>query len=430
MTTTYDSAIYQNLTNDTFNDTTPCFENDDDQVHAWFSIKIILGLLYCTVFSLAVGGNSLVIYVVVTNRSMQSVTNLFITSLAVSDLAVNVTSLWLTPVYSYLKRWVWGQALCYAMPLFQGTTIFISSFTLTAIAVDRYVVIVYPFKPRMSRKVCLLVICCIWLVSLSFLTPYAFHMKMTYIHKCDIYICHEHWPKQEIKVVFGIVVMTLQFGVPFLLIAFCYTLIWFHLKFRSKALGPRSDADLLRKRRMLKMLISMVVIYALCWIPPNVMNMIHDAFGAEITQNLTYFVFIYIFSHLISMTATMWNPFLYAFMNDSFKREFRIVLGRCCMTDEKKKKLLQHRRSTTTTLNLSRTETGKFLSKTVNDDSRLKVKFSLIPPMPSKNDEKNGSTNMVFKETELSAGSHNNSTVTTSLKISRNNSFDEQEFLL
>ncbi len=82
-------------------------------------------------------GNSLVVYVVSTGRGMRTVTNLFIANLAVSDLMVNFTSLWLTPLFNHLRRWVWGGALCHGLPLFQGTSIFISTLTLTSIAVDR-----------------------------------------------------------------------------------------------------------------------------------------------------------------------------------------------------------------------------------------------------------------------------------------------------
>lgn len=83
--------------------------------------KIAFACLYTMVFVTALSGNSLVLYVVSSNKSMQTVTNLFIANLAVSDLLVNCTSLWLTPLYTYMGKWDWGAALCHALPLFQGT---------------------------------------------------------------------------------------------------------------------------------------------------------------------------------------------------------------------------------------------------------------------------------------------------------------------
>lgn len=429
MTTVEGEFITTVLPNLSLNDTRP---ESTGQVHEWLGVKLMLAFMYCTVFLLAVGGNVLVIYVVISNRSMQTVTNLFITNLAVSDVAVNCTSLWLTPLYTYLGRWVWGLALCYAMPLFQGTSIFISSFTLTAIAVDRYIVILYPFKARMSPRICLLVMLFIWTSSVFFVAPYAVNMHMMYDNSSNISLCLEQWLYPQTRVIYGVVVMTLQFGCPFVIIAFCYSMIWFHLKYRETSLGPRSEAELHRKRRMLKMLISMVVIYALCWIPPNVMNIVHDFYGPDIT-NSNYFVFIFILAHFVSMTATMWNPFLYAFMNDSFKREFRTVLGRwCCRKYSKNNNKFVQRKSAGS---ISRTETGKF---TTVDDSRLNVKFSLLPPSENVSPEiKTKKLNNVHseeetnnsKETELLV--NHNSTDVNSLKFNNsNNSLEEHEYLL
>uniref|UniRef100_A0A915CPU9 G-protein coupled receptors family 1 profile domain-containing protein n=1 Tax=Ditylenchus dipsaci TaxID=166011 RepID=A0A915CPU9_9BILA len=103
--------------------------------------KTVFLLSYLTVFLTSISGNSLVVYVVLTSKNMQTVTNIFITNLAAADLLVCITSLWLTPVYTYIGHWIWGDWLCYGLPLFQGTSIFISTLTLMSIALDRYFVI-------------------------------------------------------------------------------------------------------------------------------------------------------------------------------------------------------------------------------------------------------------------------------------------------
>uniref|UniRef100_A0A915JRE8 G-protein coupled receptors family 1 profile domain-containing protein n=1 Tax=Romanomermis culicivorax TaxID=13658 RepID=A0A915JRE8_ROMCU len=293
-----------------------------EEIHELMISKIFFAFLYIAVCSTAVLGNSLVIYVVVTNRAMQTVTNLFITNLAVSDLVVNLTSLWVTPLYTYLGHWIWGEALCHAVPLFQGTSIFISSLTLTAIAIDRYTVILYPFRPRMSVNVCITVIIFVWLVSLMLVAPYAVHMKLEFRPLCKNSICKEVWAYPHIQIVYGFVVLALQFGVPFLVISFCYGRIWIDMILRQARLNRRSDTDIRRKRRMLKMLVCMVVVFALCWLPPNILNIMKDS-GLSQTNA---FVFLFLLAHVISMTSSMWNPFLYGFLNDNFRREFMAVL--------------------------------------------------------------------------------------------------------
>uniref|UniRef100_A0A914VXC8 G-protein coupled receptors family 1 profile domain-containing protein n=1 Tax=Plectus sambesii TaxID=2011161 RepID=A0A914VXC8_9BILA len=193
----------------------------------WMLTKMLLGMLYTAVFIVAVSGNSLVVYVVMSNRNMQTVTNLFITNLAISDLLVNFTSLWLTPIYTYIGHWVWGGWLCYGLPLFQGTSIFISTLTLTAIAIDRYIVIVHPMKRRISVHLCIAVITFIWTLSLLLVMPYAVQMRMTFIPRpCSFFLCIEHWGNDNLRSTYGMIVMSLQFIVPFVIIGFCYIRIW------------------------------------------------------------------------------------------------------------------------------------------------------------------------------------------------------------
>jgi len=51
-----------------------------------------------------------------------------------------------TPLSGLLKSWVFGEALCHLVPMILGVTVHVSTLTSTAIAVDRYLVIVHPFR--------------------------------------------------------------------------------------------------------------------------------------------------------------------------------------------------------------------------------------------------------------------------------------------
>ncbi|VDP16591.1 unnamed protein product [Soboliphyme baturini] len=223
-----------------------------DSLHEHIASKVALGVVYVLIFTTALFGNGLVIFVVIRNHSMQTVTNFFICNLALSDIFVNITSLWLTPLYVYLARWVWGRVMCHMMPLTQGTSIFISSLTLTAIAVDRYIVILNPFRKRMTVSTCLTVIVSIWLLSLMLVAPYALHMSLVYDQDCGIFICLEVWEYVQLQAAYGFVVLALQFGIPFLIITFCYSRIWYHLSTRNTLVNLRSSAELRRKKRLLK----------------------------------------------------------------------------------------------------------------------------------------------------------------------------------
>ncbi|CAB3399848.1 unnamed protein product [Caenorhabditis bovis] len=287
-------------------------------------VRLVLFLLYITVFVVAVTGNFLVVYVVMTNKKMQTVTNIFITNLAVSDIMVNFTSLWLTPMYTYIGHWIFGGGLCHGLPLFQGTSIFISTMTLTAIAIDRYIVIVHNssnvnINDRMSMRTCIIIIVMIWSTSLCLVMPYAVNMKLNFIGEpCNFMICSEDWSSESFRTVFGVFVMSLQFIVPFILIGISYTCIWVFLSSRRFVRERKNETN--RKKRLLRMLIIMVVIFAVCWFPFNLLNILRDIKWDAFLK--PYFSFVFLLVHLISMTATCWNPILYAWMNESFREEF------------------------------------------------------------------------------------------------------------
>jgi hypothetical protein len=112
---------------------------EDPAVQAFFFI------CYTTIFVLGVFGNVLVCYVVGRNRAMQTVTNFFITNLALSDILLCILAVPFTPLYSFLGQWIFGRVLCHLVAYAQGTSVYISTLTLTSIAIDRFFVIIYPF---------------------------------------------------------------------------------------------------------------------------------------------------------------------------------------------------------------------------------------------------------------------------------------------
>ena len=110
------------------------------------SLRAIFITMYCIIFVLGISGNSLVVYVVLRNPAMQTITNVFITNLAAADIMMCLLAVPFTPLSGLLKSWVFGEVLCHAVPMILGVSVHVSTLTSIAIAVDRYFVIVYPFR--------------------------------------------------------------------------------------------------------------------------------------------------------------------------------------------------------------------------------------------------------------------------------------------
>ncbi len=60
-------------------------------------------------------------------------------------------------------------------------------------------------------EVCIAVITFIWTLSLLLVMPYAIHMRMTFIAQpCEFWLCTEEWAMEDLKSIYGIIVMSLQ----------------------------------------------------------------------------------------------------------------------------------------------------------------------------------------------------------------------------
>jgi len=98
------------------------------------------------VFVVGTVGNITVLVVLLWRRSRSQVgTQLFVGSLAVADLGLMLTTVWLG-AYAHIYGWVFGVILCKLQYLWQWLTSNCSIWTLAALSIDRYVrVLLYPF---------------------------------------------------------------------------------------------------------------------------------------------------------------------------------------------------------------------------------------------------------------------------------------------
>ena len=296
-------------------------------------LRAVFIIVYSAIFLLGISGNSLVVHVVARNKSMHTITNIFITNLAVSDIAMCLLAVPFTPISALMQNWFFGETLCHIVPMTLGVSVHVSTLTSTAIAIDRYFVIVHPFKPRMNVAVCLALIIAIWVTSISISLPLAIYQKVSWSND-DEYICHESWPQKTARQFFTVTSLVLQYIIRAASSSTATRKCHAH---SSRAPRPRSaragkardreEMEIKRKRRTNRMLIAMVSIFVCCWLPLNVLHVAAEYDPGIL--NSGYYMLTFLIVHVIAMSSTIYNPFLYAWMNDNFKKEFKTVLPAC-----------------------------------------------------------------------------------------------------
>ncbi|MCL4148270.1 UNVERIFIED_CONTAM: hypothetical protein GTU68_044035 [Idotea baltica] len=287
--------------------------------------QVIFYIQYITIFILGAFGNCLVCYVVFRNKNMQTVTNYFIANLALSDILLCVLAVPFTPLYFFMGEWIFGRVLCHLLSWSQGVSVYVSTLTLTSIAIDRFFVIIYPFRPRLRLQVCYFIIISIWIFSLSATIPYAFYIGQAKYE--GRYYCEEFWPSETIRQVFSLFTTVMQFVIPFIVILYCYVKISLRMSERYKPGSKnlkKEEMERERKRRTNRMLIAMVSIFGISWLPFNLYHLVHDYYALAAEWKYTSIAFF--ITHVVAMSSTCYNPFLYAWLNENFRKEFQLVL--------------------------------------------------------------------------------------------------------
>ena len=115
--------------------------------------QVTVYCMYIVIFVLALLGNGVVCYIVQSSPRMRTVTNYFICNLAIGDILM---TLFCVP-FSFISililgYWPFGVILCHLVNYSQAISVLVSAYTLVAISVDRYIVIMWPLRPRITKR--------------------------------------------------------------------------------------------------------------------------------------------------------------------------------------------------------------------------------------------------------------------------------------
>uniref|UniRef100_A0A8K9X5U2 Gastrin/cholecystokinin type B receptor n=1 Tax=Oncorhynchus mykiss TaxID=8022 RepID=A0A8K9X5U2_ONCMY len=258
----------------------------------------------------------------------------------------------------------------------------ISTFSLVAIATERYSAICNPLKSRawQTRSHAYRVIAAIWVLSLVMMVPYPLFSHLKSFPKPDRttgHMCRLDWPSGGVEQTWYMLLLLILFFIPGVVMIVAYGLISRELcrgmKFELdqnressgetptphngvnttvttsnndtdddgcyiqmpkkppsmelSTLTPPTPAKLLAKKRVIRMLIVTAVLFFLCWMPLYTANT-WKAFHISSAHRLLSGAPIS-FIHLLSYTSACVNPVIYCFMNTRFRKALLTTFAHC-----------------------------------------------------------------------------------------------------
>ncbi|KAK3919160.1 RYamide receptor [Frankliniella fusca] len=275
---------------------------------------VAVTVMYSSVFVVALVGNGLVMYCVVSSPRMRTATNYMLLNLAVGDMLMTLLCVPFTFVSTLLLQfWPFGAELCHTVSFSQAVSVLVSAYTLVVISVDRYLAVMRPLRPRLSRRDAKWSMAAVWAGALATALPIPYWSRLgqpePWHRACDRWVCQEDWPTAESRQYYSMALMSLQYLAPSCVLLFTYTRI----------------AVVIWNYQMIKMMVVVVAGYTICWLPFNALVVAWDTdTGLGEWKGLPPLWFC---THWLAMSHSCLNPLIYYWMNARFRACYRLALA-------------------------------------------------------------------------------------------------------
>lgn len=120
-----------------WNDSALFYREENVDLSPGLEVLATISVTYALIISVGLLGNTILIKVFFKIKSMQTVPNIFITSLAFGDLLLLLTCVPVDASRYMVDTWLFGRVGCKVISFIQLTSVGVSVFTLTVLSADR-----------------------------------------------------------------------------------------------------------------------------------------------------------------------------------------------------------------------------------------------------------------------------------------------------
>ncbi|XP_041478034.1 G-protein coupled receptor 54-like [Lytechinus variegatus] len=300
----------------------PYEPSPSERVYSWlvptiFSVITLAGL----------AGNFVVIYTIYCHTKNRTVTSYYILNLALTDIAFLLCCAPFTASVYATPTWLFGRFMCKFVFYMMQVSAQATCITLTAMSVDRYQAIVYPLKSLRNRtpQIALLVSIGIWTCSALLAIPVAVYFDAVQNTNGEVTRCKEVWPNKMMFPGYAIYTFLLVYAIPLSIISVCYTIVltrlWKQIQPCEETRSSAQTRFLNQKRRITRMVLAVIIAFAVCWLPLHVINL-WQRLDEDFPQNeLT--LAMQTTAYCMAYANSCVNPFVYAFVGGRFRERVR-----------------------------------------------------------------------------------------------------------
>ncbi|XP_077386431.1 neuromedin-U receptor 1 [Festucalex cinctus] len=304
--------------------------------------------VYLLIFLVGLSGNLLTCAVVAKYKKMRNTTNLYLVSLAVSDLLMlafgmpmEIYELWQNYPFPF------GAGGCYFKTFIFETVCFASILNVTALSVERYIAVVHPLKTRYltTKRHAKRVIKAVWAASMVCAVPNTSLHGIFYLpdHVEESAICAVLQPLWMYQTLMQVTTVCFFF-IPMMVIGVLYLVMGLHLgrerKQRRGYFGKKWGSDIRvsvhddggRRTQVIKMLSIVVAVFGVCWAPFHMERLLWSSVRQWTDLMHNIYQYVHILSGVLFYLSSAVNPVIYSLISTRFRECFRDLM--CSRADE------------------------------------------------------------------------------------------------
>ncbi|XP_028833022.1 growth hormone secretagogue receptor a [Denticeps clupeoides] len=296
-----------------------------------FPVPVLTGItLACALFFLlGVAGNLMTILVVTRYKDMRTTTNLYLSSMALSDLLIFLCMpLDLYRIWRY-RPWNFGDALCKLFQFISECCTYSTILNITALSVERYFAICFPLRAKVVvtkgrvRGIILL----LWALSFCSAGPVFVLVGVEHDDGTDPRDTNECKATEYATSSGLLTIMVWVSSVFFFLPVFCLSVLYSLIGRRLWRRPGASSRDK-NNRQTVKMLVVVVFAFVLCWLPFHVGRYLvskTSESGSPLMSTISQYCNLISFV-LFYLSAAI-NPILYNIMSKKYRVAACKLLG-------------------------------------------------------------------------------------------------------
>ncbi|XP_033985024.1 gastrin-releasing peptide receptor-like [Trematomus bernacchii] len=311
---------------------------EQHQYHIWLP-GIGIAAVYGIIIFVGLVGNVTLMRTCLMVKSMRTVPNLFLSSLALGDVLLLLTCAPVDASRYLVDEWLFGRVGCKLIPFIQLSSVGVSVFTLTALSADRYRAIVRPLdihRSSATRSICLRA-GAIWLLSMSLAIPEAVFSDLhtfTTSHTNETFVTCAPYPSagELHPKIHSTAFFLIFYIIPLFTISVYYCFIAHSLVRSSVEIPAEGNLHLLKqiksRKRLAKTVLVFVGLFAVCWLPSHVIYLYRSYHYDQVDTSLGHFI-ASVCARILAFINSCVNPFALYLMSKSFRKHFNKQLL-CC----------------------------------------------------------------------------------------------------